>query len=54
MMASRVTPPAEEEGAKVDGVVEARGFVISIYGRFSRSWASLYQTNVALMAPMIG
>ena len=29
-MASRVTPPAEDEGAKVDGVVEAGGVVISV------------------------
>ena len=32
MMASSVTPPVEEEGAEVDGVVEARGVVVSVRG----------------------
>ena len=30
MMASTVTPPEEDEGAKVDGVVEAGGVVVSV------------------------
>ena len=34
MMASRVTPPAEEEGAEVDGVERAGGVTVSIRGRF--------------------
>ena len=34
MMALRVTPPAEEEGAEVDGVEEAGGVAISVRGRF--------------------
>ena len=42
MMASRVTPLVEEEGAEVDGVEEARGVIVSVHGRFGRSWALLY------------
>ena len=53
-MASRVTPPLEEEGAKVEGMVEAGGSVISVHGHFGRIWASLRRTEAALMAPMIG
>ena len=30
MMASSVTPPAEDEGAKVDGAVEARGATVFV------------------------
>ena len=30
MMASRVTPPTEEEEAEVDGVEWARGVVVSV------------------------
>ena len=30
MMASSVTPPAEDEGTEVDGVVEAGGATISV------------------------
>ena len=52
MMASRVTPPLEEEGAEVEGMVEAGGSVISVPGRFGRSWTSFRQTNAALIAPM--
>ena len=33
MMASRVTPPAEEEGAEVDGAEEAGGATIPVYVR---------------------
>ena len=36
-MASRVTPPAEEEGEKVDGAKEAGGVAISVCDRFDRS-----------------
>ena len=52
-MASRVTLPAEDEGANVDGAEEARGVAVSVWGRFDRSWASLRQTDVPLMVPMI-
>ena len=46
-MASRVTPPTEEEGAEVDGVEEAGGVAVSICGRFGWSWASLHLTIAA-------
>ena len=32
MMASRVTPPIEEKGAKVEGVEEVGGVVVSVQG----------------------
>ena len=35
--ASRVTPPADEEGADVEGAEEARGVVVSVHGRFGQS-----------------
>jgi len=54
MMALRFTPLAEEEGVEVDGAEGAGGTVVSIYGRFGRSWASLCLTDVTLMAPMVG
>ena len=47
MMASRVTPAAEEEGAEVEGVEEeggiakAVGSVVSTRGHFGQSWALL-------------
>ena len=41
MMASRVTPPTEDKGAKVDGAVEAEGVAVSIRGRLDLSCASL-------------
>ena len=47
---SRVTPPAEEEGANVDGVEEAGGVAVSIYGRFGQSQASLCLSVAAIMA----
>ena len=53
MMASRVTPPLDEEEAKVDGVEQARGVTDLVRGRFSRSWASLHQMDTTLMAPMM-
>ena len=34
MMAFRITPPIEEEGAKVDGAKEAEGVAVSVHGRF--------------------
>ena len=52
-MASRVTPPPEEEGPKVEGMVEVGGSVISAHVHFGRIWALLRRTEVALMAPMI-
>ena len=50
MIASGVTPPTEDEGAEVDGVVEARGVTISIRGRLGLSCATLWQTVAASMA----
>ena len=37
MMASRVTPPIEEEKAEVDGVEEVWGVTVSVRGYFGRS-----------------
>ena len=52
MMASRVTPAAEEEGAEVEGtkeegVVGDVGSSFSIHGRFDRSWALLCRIELA-------
>ena len=41
MIASRVTPPAKDEGAEVDGAVEAGGAVVSVWGYLKRSCAIL-------------
>ena len=50
MMASKVTPFVEEEGANVDGVVEARGIVVP--SRLKRSYALLRLTVTVSMAHM--
>ena len=50
MMASRVTPPFEEEGVEVEGIV---GLVVSVHGYFDRNWASLHLTEAALMVPIM-
>ena len=50
MMALSVTPPIEEEGAEVDGVVETRGAAICVWGCFERSYARLCLTVAASMA----
>ena len=52
IMASNVTPPAEDEGAEVDGVVEVGGVTVSVRGRLGLSCASFRQTIVAFMAHM--
>ena len=52
MMASRVTPPAEDKGVEVDGAVEAGGAAISIRGCLGRSCEILRLTIVALVAHM--
>ena len=49
MMAS-VTPPIEDEEAKVDGAVEARGVIVSVRGCLSLSCVLLRQTVAASMA----
>ena len=52
MMASKVTPPTEEEEkAEVDGAEWVGGVAVSVRGHFSRSWASLRLTDTVLMAP---
>ena len=50
IMASRVTPPAEDEGAEVDRAEEAEGVTVSVRGRLDRSWALLRLTVAASMA----
>ena len=44
MMALRVNPPVEDEGAEVDGAEEARGVVVSVWGRLDLSCALLRLT----------
>ena len=51
-MASSITPPLEEEGAEVDGMEGARGVAVSVHSRINQSWASLCQTDAALMTLM--
>ena len=41
MMASSVTPPAKDEGTKVDGMVEDGGIVVSVQGCLEQSYAIL-------------
>ena len=41
MTATRVTTPADEEGADVEGAKEAKVVVVSVYGHFGQSWALL-------------
>ena len=50
MIALRVTPPAEEEEAKVDGVEGVGGAVNS--DRLERSYTSLRLTVAASIAPI--
>ena len=52
MTASRVTPPLEEEGAEVEGAERVGRSVISVRGRFGRSWTLLRRTGIAFMTPM--
>ena len=37
MTALKVTPPANEKGADMEGAEEAEGAAISVHGRFSQS-----------------
>ena len=54
MMASKVTPPTEEEEkAEVDGAEWVGGVAVSVRGYFSRSWALLHLTDTVFMAPMM-
>ena len=50
MMASRVNPPVEDEGVEVDGAEEARGVVVSVWGRLDLSCALLRLTVAVSMA----
>ena len=50
MMATNVTPPAEDEGAKVDGAVEDEGVTVSVRGLLSLSYASLPRTVATFIA----
>ena len=47
IMASSVTPPALDEGAEVDGAVEAGGAAICVWGRLNLNCASLRQIVAA-------
>ena len=55
MMALRVTPlAAEVEGAEEEGgTTKIAGSVVSTYGHFGRSRASLRRTKPAYMEPMM-
>ena len=54
MIASNVTPPAKDEGAKVDGAVEVGGVAISVWGHLDLSYALLCRTVAASMAHITG
>ena len=53
MMALRVTPPAEDEGAEVDETEEVGGEAVSIRGHLGLSCTSLRQTVAASVALII-
>ena len=52
-MASRVTPPAEDKGAEVDGAIKAGGVAVSIRGHLGLSCALLRQMVAVSMALII-
>ena len=52
MMALSVTPPAEDEGVEVDGVVEVGGATICVWGYLGLSYAALCLTVAVSMAPI--
>ena len=52
MMASSVTPLVENEGAEVDGTVEAGGAAVCVWGYLGLSCAALRRTVAASMAHM--
>ena len=52
MIASRVTPLAEEEGAEVDGAEEVGGVAICVWGYHGLSCTSLCRTIATSMAPI--
>ena len=51
-MASSVTPPVEDKGVEVDGVVEAGGATIYVWGYLGLSYAVLCLTVAVSMAPI--
>ena len=53
MIASSVTPPAEDNGAEVDGVVEAGGAVVCVWGCLGLSYAALRLAVAAFMSPIM-
>ena len=50
MMASSVTPLVENEGAEVDGAVEAGGAAVCVWGYLGLSCAALRRTVAESMA----
>ena len=50
MIALSITLPAEDEGAEVDGAVEAGEVAISVQGHLGLTCASLRRMVVAFMA----
>ena len=52
MMASSVTLPTEDEGAKVDRAVDAGRATVAVQGCFSRSCVALRRTVATSMAHM--
>ena len=52
MMASSVTPFAENEGVEVDGVVEAVGAAVSVRGCLGRNCVALHRMVDATVAHM--
>ena len=52
MIASRVTPPKEEERAEVDRAEEVGGAAVCVWGYCNLRCASLHRTVAASMAPI--
>ena len=52
MMALSVTPPVEDKGVEVDGVLEAGKAYVFVQGCLSLSYASLRRTVATSMAHM--
>ena len=50
MMASSVTPPAKDEGAKVDGAVDTGGAAVYVWGYLGLNYAALHRTVATSMA----
>ena len=50
MVALSATPPTEDEGAKVDGVVAIGGAAVCVWGYLGLSYAALYLMVAMSMA----